>query len=189
MASDGSTECSGHCINSVVRDHHVYKNIWTPEIGEELTCRREVGNIHDLHAVAIIHGSTVVGHVPRTISMPCNVFIRRGGMIRCIITGHRQYSLDLERGGLDVPCKLQFEGSQNSVDQLLEKIHSAPVDSQSSSVPTSTSNQPPLNSKLCKLRLLQIELNCIIVSNYWRWGVLWIASWKFQESLKSYWIF
>jgi len=117
MAGDGSTEHSGHCINSVVRGHHIYKDIWTPEIGEELTCRREVGNIYDLHAVAVIRGNAIVGHVPHTISMPCNVFIRRGGVIHCIITGHRQYSLDLERGGLDVSCKLQFEGShQNSVD-------------------------------------------------------------------------
>jgi len=135
-----------NCINTVVRGHHVYKDIWTPVIGEELACRKEFGNIHDLHAVAVIRGGNVVGHVPRTISMPCSVFIRRGGVIRCVITGHRQYSLDLERGGLDVPCKLKFEGSQKSIDQLLEKIRSAPVDS---SVPTSItncSNQSPHNS-------------------------------------------
>ena len=78
MVTDTSMEHSDHCINSVVRGHHVYKDIWTPEIGEELTCRREVGNIHDLHAVAVICGRNVVGHVPRTKSMPCNVFIRRG---------------------------------------------------------------------------------------------------------------
>ena len=30
-------------------------HIWTPTIGEELVCRREVGNIYDLvHAVAIL---------------------------------------------------------------------------------------------------------------------------------------
>lgn len=38
-----------------------------PEIGEELTCVREVGNIHDLHTVAILCDSNVVGHVPHTI--------------------------------------------------------------------------------------------------------------------------
>ena len=42
------------CINYVVREHHIYKDIWTPVIGEELTCRKEFGNIHDLHAVAVI---------------------------------------------------------------------------------------------------------------------------------------
>ena len=46
-------------------------------IGEELVCQREVGNIYDLHAVAILHEGDVVDHVPRTISTPCNVFIRK----------------------------------------------------------------------------------------------------------------
>ena len=35
-------------------------------------------NIHDLHAVAILRGGDVVGHVPHMISTPCNVFIRQG---------------------------------------------------------------------------------------------------------------
>ena len=51
-------------------------------IGEELVCRREVGNIYDLHAVAILHGGDVVDYVPHTISTPCNAFIRKG----CVIT-------------------------------------------------------------------------------------------------------
>ena len=63
-----------------------------PTIGEELVCQREVGNIYDLHTVAILRGGNVVDHVPRTISTPCNVFIRKGCVITCIILGHRQYS-------------------------------------------------------------------------------------------------
>ena len=72
MATDTLMERSD-CINSVVCGHHIYKDIWTSVIGEELTCRKEFGNIHDLHAVAVIHGGSVVGHVPCTISMPCSV--------------------------------------------------------------------------------------------------------------------
>ena len=88
-------------------------------IGEELVCRREVGNIYDLHAVAILRGGNVVGHVPCTISTPCNVFIRKGGVITCIISGHRQYSLELEQGSLDMPCKLQFQvDNQTTIDKL-----------------------------------------------------------------------
>ena len=143
------------CINYVVRGHHIYKDIWTPVIGEELTCRKEFGNIHDLHAVAIIRGGNVVGHVPCTISMPCSVFIRRGGVIRCVITGHRQYSLDLERGGLDVPCKFKFESSQNAIDQLLEKIRDAPVDSSVPTSITSCSNRSLHNSKFYTTRTMQ----------------------------------
>ena len=50
----------------------------------------------------------VVGHVPRTISSVCSIFIRRGGNIVCRITGSREYSSDLEQGGLQLPCELTF---------------------------------------------------------------------------------
>ena len=76
------------------------------------------GKHYDLHAVAILRGGDVVGHVPHTILTPCNVFIRKGGVITCIIC-HRQYSLDLEQGGLDMPCKLQFQAdNQTTIDKL-----------------------------------------------------------------------
>ena len=80
MVTDGSLTTHSHtyCINSVVHGHHIYKDIWTPEIREELTCQRETENIHDLQAVAILCGGDVVGHVPHMISTPCNVFIRQG---------------------------------------------------------------------------------------------------------------
>ena len=77
-----------------------------------------MGNIYDLHAVAIpraiLRGGDMVGRVPCTISTPCNVFIRKGGMIVCITLGHRQYSLDF-----NVPCKLQFQAdNQTTIDKL-----------------------------------------------------------------------
>ena len=37
---------------SVVRGHHVYKYIWTPGIGEELSVEKEPGNLHDSFAVS-----------------------------------------------------------------------------------------------------------------------------------------
>ena len=56
-------------INSKIRGYHVYQTIWSNlYIGKELNCKREPGNSHDPHAVAmtkVISGvSTVVGHVP-----------------------------------------------------------------------------------------------------------------------------
>ena len=50
----------------------------------------------------------IVGHVPRKISAICSLFIRRGGVIRCIISGRRRYSSDLPQGGLEIPCILVF---------------------------------------------------------------------------------
>ena len=40
----------------------------------------------------------IVGHVPRTISVPCGLFLKKGGTISCVVTGPYQprYSRDLE---------------------------------------------------------------------------------------------
>ena len=56
---------------SVVRGYHMYKDIWTPVIGEQLLCQREEGNPNDRYAVSVLHLSTVVGHVPRHMSTLC----------------------------------------------------------------------------------------------------------------------
>ena len=59
-----------------------YKLIWNnPVVGEDLLCECEVGNPHDTHAVAVkkaIDGNlTMVGHIPRRISLICSMFLRR----------------------------------------------------------------------------------------------------------------
>ena len=77
-------------IESFVRGHHVYKEIWTPVIGEDLMC--ESSNSVDPYAVAVIKrlefsgsgpaasssssagsSGTIVGHVPQKISAACNI--------------------------------------------------------------------------------------------------------------------
>ena len=39
---------------SVVKGHHVYKHIWTPEIGEKLSVKKEPGNVHDDFVVSVV---------------------------------------------------------------------------------------------------------------------------------------
>ena len=41
----------------------------------------------------------IVGHVPRTISVPCGLFLKKGGTVSCAVTGPCQprYSRDLEK--------------------------------------------------------------------------------------------
>ena len=66
-------------VESVIRGHHEYKSIWSdPMLGEELECKREPGNSHDTHAVAVIKmisgSNATVGHLPRAISLICSIF-------------------------------------------------------------------------------------------------------------------
>ena len=51
---------------SVIRGHHIYKQIWKPNIGEVLLVDKEAENVHDKHAVALLSpDGVVIGHVPR----------------------------------------------------------------------------------------------------------------------------
>ena len=92
----------------MIRVYHEYKTIWSdPTLGEELECKRDSGNLHDTHAFAVIKtisGSNVtVGHLPRSISPICSIFIRRGGTITSRVNGTRRYSADIPQGGLEIP--------------------------------------------------------------------------------------
>ncbi len=114
-------------LDSCVRGHHIYKDSWTPVLGEALVCVPEFGNVHDPYAVAVcISSGSTVGHVPRNISALCHFFIRRCGTITCQVTGVRRYSSDLLQGGLEVPCTYTFEGIVKEVDKVRKLLKSTP---------------------------------------------------------------
>ena len=126
-------------IEGMVRGYHYYKDIWEAVIGEELECEREHGNIHDLYAVAVKQKSGVtVGHLPKRISSVCSLFLRRGGLIWCTVSGSRRYSSDLEQGGLEIPCTITFDiGSNDSLEKKAEKLVKSALTT-SSAKPNST---------------------------------------------------
>ena len=111
----------------VIRGHHVYKEVWTPIIGEVLQYEKEKGNSHDLYldlyAVAAKKLDSIVRHMPHTISTPCHLFLSRGGLITCgTVTGIRKYSDDLLQGSLEVPCQLIFRGDEPAVEKVKKRL-------------------------------------------------------------------
>ena len=48
MAASGSFFVT---ISCVIRGYHVYKGVWSPNIGENFVCFDEVENVHDRKAV------------------------------------------------------------------------------------------------------------------------------------------
>ena len=110
-------------VESCVRGYHIYKAVWTPTIGEVLSCTRETVNLHDHYAVKVERSGVIVGHLPKKISTICSLFISNGGTISCQIDGSRRYSQDLDQGGLEIPCLLKLEGDEClmiKVKKLLE---------------------------------------------------------------------
>ena len=119
----------GFAITSAVRGYHTYKDIWDAEIDSELPCLPEPDNREDRYTVAVMNGTNVVGHVHmlRRISYICNIFIRHSGSIICRVTGPRQYSRDLEQGGLEVPCEFRlYSKDQKHVKKSRELLHMLP---------------------------------------------------------------
>ena len=64
---------------SCIRIFHIYKDIWSPLVGEQIRCTREDGNPQDRYAVAVVKttpvSTEIVGHVPRSISAICSSFL------------------------------------------------------------------------------------------------------------------
>ena len=90
-------------FQSYVTGHHVYKDIWTPTLGEKLSTATEPKNHHNEYAVKVLKENEVVGRVPRDISKYSTLVLLCGGTIKREITGKRQ-----NKGGsrLNDPCKL-----------------------------------------------------------------------------------
>ena len=83
-----------------------------------------------MYAVAVTREDIVVGHLPRFISMPCHLFLRKGGNITCVVNGTRLFLADLVQGGLEVPCRLVFQGSTRDIDKVRKMLQDAPKEQQ-----------------------------------------------------------
>ena len=53
---------------SIVRGHHIYKEVWSPVVGELLPVLQESNNVHDRRAVAVFRDGNIGGHIPRELS-------------------------------------------------------------------------------------------------------------------------
>ena len=111
----GAAATTMFTLRSVVRGHHVYKQVWTPFIGEELDVRYEQDNPYDRFAVAVTNeDDAIVGRVPKELSTRLFKFLMNGGSVACTITGKRR-----NRGrGLEVPCDYKCTGSSLAVKKL-----------------------------------------------------------------------
>ena len=88
-------------VEAMIRGYHEYKIIWlNPVIEEELSCKREIGNAHDTHAVAvcnIIDGDVKLLDMFHANPLHYVWFLTDEvhGSIQCIVKGNRRYSSDL----------------------------------------------------------------------------------------------
>ena len=77
-----------------------------------------MNNMVDRYAVSVNKGTDIVGHLPKKFSKIFSLFLRRGGVVTCEVTGTRRRSTDLVQGGLEIPCLLQIKGERKSMSVL-----------------------------------------------------------------------
>jgi len=127
-------------IESCIRGHHIYKDVWNPVIDEQLDCVPVALNPKDVYAVAVVHSGITVGHIPQKISAMCSLFLRNG-CIKCIVTGNRHYSEDLPQGGMEVPYKFIFAGKTADIIKVKKLLTICPSQVQASKTSLPTKKQ------------------------------------------------
>ena len=105
-------------FESSIRGYHVYKSIWTYEIGEKLHCdTREENNPNDKFAVKLVRNDgnkeQCVGLVPIEHSKVFEFVLKRGGKIFATVTGNKFFNI-----GLQLPCTYTFSGQAADVEKL-----------------------------------------------------------------------
>jgi len=83
-------------FDSVIRGHHIYKDIWTPFVAETLHVEREAHYPEDCFTVAIVKDGTIIGHAPHNFSRIVWYFIEHDGTVSCQVTEHRKFGIGLE---------------------------------------------------------------------------------------------
>ena len=114
-------------IQTYIKGHHVYKDIWTPEIGEQLKVRIEPDNCVDKYAVCVEKDKKVVGYLKKGESGKFAKiifhFLRSDPYSSCISTISEK-TCNLEDGeGLQVPCQLDMTGQQQYVNTIKQELH------------------------------------------------------------------
>ena len=108
IAGKQFTVCYKTEVTSIIRGHHVYKEVWDATIGEME---------YDKYAVGLYKRDLLVGHIPTEISSLCLHFINQdpGNKIKALISGKRQREI-----GLVVPAKLIFITNNKRFSEVLE---------------------------------------------------------------------
>ena len=87
-----------------LRGFHVYKEVWSPIVGEQLKCCHERNNCYDRYAIA-----STVGHLPREISRATRFFLLRLGVVCAKVIDKTHRRSPLVQGGLEIPVQVTAE--------------------------------------------------------------------------------
>ena len=112
----GRQDMETFAFTSAVRGYHVYQDLFTPSIGENLAAKREFNNAMDKHAVKVARGDETVGQLPRKFSRIVWYFLARSGEISVEVIGRRGC------GRMEVPWQFEFNFSNKVKMKVLKEL-------------------------------------------------------------------
>ena len=113
-------------FQTAIRDHHIYKDVWVPLIGQELICKadnHEEAIEYDKNAIGVFKTGdpeTLVRHLPRELSCLLKYFLEASpeSNLVAVVTGKRKREV-----GLVVPAKyVALTKNKTFANALLEKL-------------------------------------------------------------------
>ena len=113
-------------LDSFIKGYHVYQEIWSPELLEELNAVPEPSNIVNKYAVSVQRDGEVVGHLMKgksgRFAKTIFYFLRADKKNNCtvMVTGKAVNRRDGD--SMQVPCTLHFKGSQKFIDTLKKEL-------------------------------------------------------------------
>lgn len=115
-------------FQTAIRGHHIYKDAWTPHIGQKLICKtdnREEAIEYDKNAIGVFKSvdevTLLVGHLPIEISCLLTNFLNAApdNNLEAFVVGKRKREV-----GLVVPAKyVAFTKSKKFGNILFDKLH------------------------------------------------------------------
>ena len=116
-------------MNAFVMGHHVYKDKWTPSLGEELDTAMEPNNLKDKYAVAVYQKDkkVVIGHLPLgqsgKFAKTIYYFLKASKDKHCkIVVTSKKAVNEKDELGMKVPCRLEFTAEEKYMTFLKENL-------------------------------------------------------------------
>ena len=113
-------------LETFIKGHHVYKDIWTPEQGEQLDVLVEPNTRMDKFAVCVKINEKIVGPLKKGTSgrfAKTILYFRRSDAYSSAWAKVSGIRCNLDDGeGMQVPCKLSLSGQPKFVSLLRKEL-------------------------------------------------------------------
>ena len=96
-------------FTAAVRGFHFDRNVWTPQLNENLDCHHEEVHLLDIFVIKTCCkiANQNLGYLPREISWPAKYLLERGAVLTATLLSDRYRRSPLYQDGLEMHCNVK----------------------------------------------------------------------------------